>query len=157
MNIVEVLVNTKVHVDAVDAALDHLRYQDVFMHGQNVIHLATEYSQDCLEYICFGFGNFLGIGEHLEDRDYFKNTPLHLAACNTSPDCASKILDSVENVKTILKAKDGKGNTPLHIVSQRGIYCIADIICSNIHYSQVQKKPAFFFLMLQKMILKSLI
>ena len=68
MNVVEVLVNTKVYVDAVDAALDHLRYQDVFMHGQNVIHLATEYSQECLEYICFGFGNFLGIGDHLEDK-----------------------------------------------------------------------------------------
>jgi len=97
VDIIEVMMNSKLYVDAVDAAIDHLRYEDVFMHGQNVIHLATEYSQECLEHLCFG--PFDEIANHLDDNDHFKNTSLHLAASNVTSDCASKILDAVDDVK----------------------------------------------------------
>ena len=118
--------NSKLCVDAVNTAIDHLRYQDVFMHGQNVIHLATEYSQECLEHLCFG--PFDEIANHLDDNDHFKNTSLHLAASNVTSDCASKILDAVEDVKTILTFQDAKGNTPLHVVCQKGIF-VSITIC----------------------------
>ena len=106
------------------------------MHGQNVVHLVTEYSQECLEHLIFG--PFDEIAAHIEDKDYFENTPLHLVASNVAPDCAWKILDCVENVKTkstifhlnvktILSLKDSKGNTPLHTVCQKGNFFLESL------------------------------
>ena len=106
------------HAD--EAVIDKLRYSDVFMHGQNVVHLATEYSQECLEHILFDpFGKITS--HSIQDMDFFKNTSLHLAASNVTSDCASKILDCVEDVKTVLTFLDAKGDTPLHVVCQKGI------------------------------------
>ena len=126
MNIVEFLIDSKLCVHAPDATIDHLRYRDVFMHGQNVVLLVTEYSQECLEHLIFG--QFDEIAANIEDKDYFENTPLHLAASNVTPHCASKILDCVENVKTVLSLKDAKGNSPLHVVCQKG-----NLFCKFLH------------------------
>ena len=97
-----------------------MKYQDVFMHGQNVMHLATEYSCECLEYLYSG--PFPMIANHIvATTDYFGKTALHLAAANTTSDCAAKILFAIEDVKTLLPLQDAKGNTPLHIVCHQGI------------------------------------
>ena len=89
------------------------------MHQQNIVHLATEYSHECLEFLMFGPLAEVA-HKHIEDKDYFQNTPLHLAASNVTSDCASKILDCVENVKDVLSIQDSHGNTPLHVVCQKG-------------------------------------
>ena len=82
------MINCKVYVDAAQTSIDSLRHQDVFMHGQNVLHLAPEYSQECLEVLIYGPLDDMP-KKHIEDKDYFLNTPLHLAASNTSSDCAT--------------------------------------------------------------------
>ena len=92
------------------------------MHGQNIIHLATEYSKECLEILLFGpLGDIAN--HYIEEKDYFQNTPLHLAAANVTSDCASKILKCSENIESFLLVKDLSGNTPLHIVCQKGKSC----------------------------------
>ena len=114
------MINSTVSVDVLEAEKDSLKHQDCFMQGQNVLHLATEYSQECLEYLLFGPLNDIP-KMHIRDKDNFQNTPLHLAASNVTSDCARKILDCSEDVKSLLTDKDASGNTPLHVVCQKGL------------------------------------
>ena len=97
--------------------LDAFRYEDIFMHKQNVLHLATEYSYDCLEVLLFT--SLTNVRKHIIDEDHWNYTALHLSAQNSTTNCASIILDSVENVRDVLTIKDRHGNTPLHIVMQK--------------------------------------
>ena len=112
------MIDLKIHVHTNDASIESLKNQDVFMHGQNVIHLATEYSQECLEFLLFGPCEVPQ--KYIEERDYFQNTPLHLAASNVTSECAGKIIDFSEKMKSVLAATDSSGNTPLHVVCQKG-------------------------------------
>ena len=60
------------------------------------------------------------IRKHIEKRDHWGYTPLHLAALNSTPYCARAILDAVESVKEALQKRDKKGNTPVHVASSKG-------------------------------------
>ena len=114
----QIFTDSRVLVVTGEAALEHLTYNDIYMHRQSMLHLAAEYSHECLELLLFGPCS--KICHHITESDYFNLTPLHLAAVNTTPDCASKILDSVENAQDLLEIVDREGNTPLHLVCQKG-------------------------------------
>ena len=98
-----------------DGDLESLRHQDIFMHQQNLLHLASQHSQECLDILLFGpLQNVYR--DHLKGVDYFHKTPMHLAAANATSNCAGKLLSFTFD----LKLKDWEGNTPLHIACQQG-------------------------------------
>ena len=103
--------------------MDKLEPEDIVLHRQNIFHLATEYSSDCLEILLFEtqFDKVcLDYRKLLQQKDHFERTPLHHAASNLTLDCASKIFDCTHDPNTLLKMKDYEGNNPVHIVSMNG-------------------------------------
>ena len=101
---------------------------DIFMHKQNCLHLATEFSPECLEYLlCGPYAH--DIEQYIEDKDFLKSTPLHLAASNTSPACARLIMSHLEDVKGCLRITNKNEDTPLHIACRRGKSIFLTIIC----------------------------
>ena len=99
--------------------LENLLEDDIFMHKQNCLHLATEFSPECLEYLLYGTCA-PDIEKYIDNMDFLKSTPLHLAASNTSPACARLIISRIEDVKGRLKITNQNEDTPLHIACRRG-------------------------------------
>ena len=93
-------------------------YYEIFKHEPNALHLAIQYSEKCLEHLLSGpFGGKMV--KYLQDGDAAKSSPLHLAAANITPNCAKKLLGRI-NVNVGLNSTDCNGNTPLHVVCQKG-------------------------------------
>ena len=59
------------------------------------------------------------MAKYLQDGDAAMSSPLHLAAANITPNCAKKLLGKID-VNIGLNCKDCNGNTPLHVVCQKG-------------------------------------
>ena len=112
----------RVEVKKGSVAVGSLKPGDIFMHKQNIYHLAAEYSHECLEVLLRVRQENLYYSEELSLKrgDFLRKTPLHLAASNVSSESARIILQFTQSAKSLLALKDGEGNTPLHDVSKFG-------------------------------------
>ena len=95
-----------------------LENQDIFMRDQNILHLATEYSKECLDVLLSGDMKVSRKKEYLRSRDGLEKTPLHLAASNATRECVITILNADVCTLEDVDAKDIDGNTPLHLSGQ---------------------------------------
>ena len=75
----------KIHVE-VPGRKDLYQQEDISMDGLNVLHLAAQYSIECLELILNG-PLMAEAAAVLDDGNDFGDTALHLAASNLDPDC----------------------------------------------------------------------
>ena len=94
----------------------------IFMHQQNLLHLATEYSLPCLNILLNQPGDLhRAVAEvMINAEDHNKKTPIHLAAINATSEAAKAL---VRHPEADLKAQDGDGNTPLHMACRLGKGC----------------------------------
>lgn len=120
-NLIESVMSSCVQVSG-DVPLKKLGSEGVFMHQQNLLHLATEYSLPCLQVLLGqGFGSRIHttIMKQLYEADHLEKTPLHLAAANSTSDAVARFL----RIYPRLGDSDSEGNTPLHIACKLGRLC----------------------------------
>ena len=90
----------------------------IFMHQQNLLHLATEYSLPCLNILLNRPGDLQRAVEAMINKeDHNKKTPIHLAAINATSEAAKAL---VRHPEADLMAQDTDGNTPLHMACRLG-------------------------------------
>ena len=96
----------------------------IFMHQQNLLHLATEYSFPCLNILLNWPGDLQRAVEvMINEEDHNKKTPIHLAAINATSEAAKAL---IQHPNANLKAQDANGNTPLHMACRLGRAYIGD-------------------------------
>ena len=107
-------IQSKLQVD-MENKNEKIERGDLYMHEQNLLSLAVQFSTSCLEILLENSDSFLN---ELKDlRDSLDRTALHLAACN-SKDTAVKLL--VSKGFEAFKSKDCFGYTPLHLACLKG-------------------------------------
>ena len=90
----------------------------IFMHQQNLLHLATEYSLPCLNILLNRPGDLQrAVEAMINEEDHNKKTPIHLAAINATSEAAKAL---VRHPEADLMAQDTDGNTPLHMACRLG-------------------------------------
>ena len=93
----------------------------IFMHQQNLLHLATEYSLPCLHILLGRLGDLQrAVEEMINKKDHNKKTPMHLAAINATSEAVKAL---VQHPGADLMAQDAGGNTPLHMACRLGRGC----------------------------------
>ena len=98
--------------------LGSIQSEGIFMHQQNLLHLATEYSFPCLNILLNWPGDLQRAVEvMINEEDHNKKTPIHLAAINATSEAAKAL---IQHPNANLKAQDANGNTPLHMACRLG-------------------------------------
>ena len=93
----------------------------IFMHQQNLLHLATEYSLPCLHILLGRLGDLQrAVEEMISQKDHNKKTPMHLAAINATSEAVKAL---VQHPGADLMTQDAGGNTPLHMACRLGRGC----------------------------------
>ena len=105
-------------VEVVHSDIEQLDPEDIFMHQQSLVHLATSYSIPCLQLLFNQTGSmFKVLARQLELKDHSSKIPLHLAAANATPEAVRSLL---QHPTVDVKAKDNDGNSPIHIACMLG-------------------------------------
>ena len=125
-------------VEVVHPKLGSIKPEGIFMHQQNLLHLATEYSVPCLNILLNLPGDLqeAAVEVMLNQSDHNQKTPIHLAAINATSEAIKAL---VRHQEADLLAQDADGNTPLHMACRLGKYYIASIhlfiyslVCSQV-------------------------
>ena len=101
--------------------LGSLQPGGIFMHQQNLLHLATEYSLPCLHILLSRQRDLQrAVEKMINEADHNKKTPMHLAAINATSEAVKAL---VQHPVADLMAQDADGNTPLHMACRFGRGC----------------------------------
>ena len=155
--LLEDVISDKVVLEIVKSehGIDQLDQQDIFMNNQNLLHLATEYSKECLDVLLSGDIKTVS-RKYLRSLDDLKKTPLHLAASNATSECVIAFIN--EEVYDV-DVQDINGNTPLHLAGQgmeKTMYVL--LVTSRNHQKKIDAqnnkgRTPIFYAKTQKMVL----